>query len=71
MQRLGFLSVVAVAVTIAVPRAEAGELSRREAQRVEAVAASLETAVGDVAWTCVGDRCVGRGPQRLDSIMKE
>ncbi|MFC3079861.1 hypothetical protein ACFODL_17300 [Phenylobacterium terrae] len=71
MQRLGFLGAAALAAVIAAPHAQAGETSRREAQRVEAVAASLETAVGEVAWTCVADRCVGVGPKRLDSMMKE
>lgn len=72
MQRLGFLGAAALAAVIAAPHAaQAGETSRREAQRVEAVAASLETAVGEVAWTCVADRCVGVGPKRLDSMMRE
>jgi hypothetical protein len=27
--------------------------------------------VGDVAWTCTGERCAGVGPKRLDAMMKE
>lgn len=71
MQRLGLLLAAALATAVAAPHAQAGESSRREAQRVEAVAASLETAVDEVSWTCVGDRCVGTGPKRLDSMMRE
>lgn len=37
-----------------------GTLSR--AVRAQTTAASLEAAIGDVSWTCLGDRCVGTGP---------
>ena len=38
---------------------------------MEAVAATLEAAVDNVAWSCSGAQCVGLGPKRLDSMMKE
>jgi hypothetical protein len=40
MQRLGYLGMAALVVVIVGPHAHAGELSHREAQRVQAVAAS-------------------------------
>lgn len=72
MQRLGVLGVAAMAILTAQPySAEARETSRREAACAQTTAVSLEAAIGDVSWTCVGDRCVGTGPKRLDSMMKD
>jgi hypothetical protein len=73
MQRLGFVGAAALlAAAIGFTSASAGEPSRREAKRLEAVAASLQTAVGEVAWTCEGDTCTGVGPKsRVMSLMKE
>lgn len=71
MQRFGFLGVAAMVVAVATPYgSDAGEVSRREALRLQAMADSLAAAVGEVAWSCTGERCVGAGPRRLESMMK-
>jgi hypothetical protein len=71
MQRLGLFTAALLATAIGATSAHAGETFRREAQRAQALAANLETAVGAVEWSCAAGRCVGLGPKTLDSLMKE
>jgi hypothetical protein len=72
MQRVEWIGAAALLAAAIGTGAAWAEPSRREAQRLDAVAASLQTAVGDVSWTCEGNTCTGVGPKsQVVSLMKE